>query len=115
LSVLLDVNPWGAVETMSFDHATGNLTIARTTDIQAILDNNAELANGGFDKKSEMWPIASMPLEVLYDWMLEYQRESGRHIGDPFSNDEDFNSWCFGRLDSSEYLKFRTGHFRIGR
>ena len=114
MSVLLDVNPWGAVETMSFDHATGNLTIARTTDIQAILDNNAELA-AGFKKKGDWWPIASIPLEVLADWLKDYETETGRTIGSPFSDDEDWNKWCYGRLDSNEFLKLRTGHFRIGR
>lgn len=114
MSVLLDVNPWGGVETMSYDHATGNLTIARETNIQAILDNNAELA-AGFNKKGDWWPIASVPLEVLFDWMKEYEGETGRAIGSPFSEDEEWNAWVYARLDCSDFRKLRTGHFRIGR
>lgn len=99
---------------MSYDHATGNLTIARETNIQAILDNNAELA-AGFSKKGDWWPIASVPLEVLFDWMKAYEGETGRSIGSPFSEDEEWNAWVYARLDSSDYRKLRTGHFRIGR
>ncbi len=114
MSVLLDVDPWGGVQTMSYDHQTGNLTIAQTRNIQAILDNNHELA-AGFQKKGDWWPIASVPLEVLFDWMKEYEASSGRTIGSPFSEDEDWNAFVYGRLDSNEFYKLRTGHFRIGK
>ncbi len=114
MSVLLDVDPWGGVETMRYDHASGNLTIARTTDIQAILDNNHELA-AGFQKKGEWWPVASIPLVVLAGWLKEYETQTGRVIGSPFSEDEDWNRWCYARLDSNEFRKLRTGHFRIGK
>lgn len=114
MSVLLDVDPWGGVQTMSYDHASGKLTIAQTTDIQAILDNNHELASG-FTKKGDWWPIASVPLVVLHDWMKEYEASTGRQIGSPFSEDEDWNAFVYGRLDSNEFRKLRTGHFRIGK
>ena len=84
MSVLLDIDPWGGVQTMSYDHLTGNLTIAHTRDIQPILDNNAELANAGFNRKGDWWPIGSIPLEVLADWLKEYEAETGRAIGSPF-------------------------------
>lgn len=115
MSVLLDVNPWGIVETMTYDHATGSLIIKTEQNVGAILDNNAELQSAGFDRKSDMWPIASVPLTVLTGWMREYEAQSGRRIGDPFKVDEDWERFVYGRLDSNEFRKLRTGVFRIGR
>lgn len=114
MSVLLDVDPWGTTETMSFDADSGMLTIARTQDIGAILDNNAEMRNTGFSKRGEWWPIASVPETVMLDWLLEYRTETGRYIASPYSEDEEWNRWVYRRLDSNEFFKLRTGEFRIG-
>ena len=113
---LLDVDPvFGTVDRMSYDHATGSLTIERTQDIGAILENNAETQNGHFDRKSDMWPCASVPLNILEGWRQEFNAKTGRKLLDAFSEDQEWERFVYGRLDDSSFRKLRTGLFRIGR
>lgn len=38
----------------------------------ALLDRNKALQNEDFDRKSEMWHAASIPLAVMYEWLTKY-------------------------------------------
>jgi len=115
VKVLLDVSPWGITETMSYDHATGILTIQTTQNVAPILENNIDAQNQGFDRKGDIWPIASVPETVLYAWMGEYEAKTGRDIVSPYNDDDEWNAFVYARLDDSDYRKLRTGLFRIGR
>lgn len=115
MSVLLDVDPWGKTERMSYDHATGNLTIETTQDIGAILANNAEMSAAGFDKRGDFWPYASVPLTVLVDWLSEFEAKTGQHVGSPFAPHADWERFVYGRLESNEFYKLRTSTVRGGR
>lgn len=119
MSVLLEVTPWGAVETMTYDHATGSVIIKTEHDIAAKLDDNVARQNLGIskgaDKDKDFWHAASIPLVVLQDWMTEFSRKVGRPVN-PFCDDEDDPEWSrfvYGRLNDSEWRKLRTGLFRI--
>ena len=113
---LIDVDAWGAVETWSYDHTTGAVQIKRETNIAPVLEVNHAIQGDGFDRKADMWPIASIPLEVLSGWLAEYHRENGTaEPKDPFDDKhEGWNRFVYRRLDDSSYRKLRTGLFRIG-
>lgn len=106
-----DINPWGAEERMSFDHNTGVLTLERTWDIGAVIDQNVEIQNGKPPKGEEgdFWLYARIPDPVLLDWWSEYRRTSQRQdwFG-PHSNDEDYLKFIYRRLNDSGYRKMRT-------
>lgn len=114
---LLEVDAWGNPEEWTYDHATGAVTIKRTTDIGAVLDNNTEMQNQAFNRKGDLWPVASIPLSVLQGWLTEYHAKTGAlEPKDPFDDKNDgWNRFVYGRLDDSSYRKLRTGLFRIGK
>lgn len=39
----------------------------------AILDRNKALQNDDFDRKSEMWHVASIPVSVMFDWYTKHR------------------------------------------
>lgn len=38
----------------------------------AHVDRNKALQNESFDRKSEMWHAASIPISVMYEWLTKY-------------------------------------------
>ena len=38
----------------------------------ALLDLNKARQNEGFDRKSEMWHVASIPISVMYEWYTKF-------------------------------------------
>lgn len=38
----------------------------------AILDRNKAAQNEGFDRRSDMWHAASIPISVMYEWMTKH-------------------------------------------
>lgn len=58
---------------------TGNdddeVLVRREFDAQAttnLLDRNKALQNDDFDRKSEMWHAASIPISVMYEWLVKF-------------------------------------------
>ena len=38
----------------------------------ALMDRNKKLQSESFDRRSEMWHAASVPAEVMYEWLTKY-------------------------------------------
>lgn len=39
---------------------------------QSIMDRNKSLQNEDFDRRSEMWHAASIPVHVMYEWLTKF-------------------------------------------
>lgn len=89
----------GVVETVLAD-SDGNVTITTEQDCEPILDGNRELANGGFSRRQDMWPVASIPLNLIEKW----RNEEGIDVFDPNCADA-----LKRKLNSIEYRYLRTG------
>ena len=53
----------------------GDLLVKREFDpsyTTAILDANKAAQNEGFDRKSEMWHVASIPVSVMFEWQTKF-------------------------------------------
>lgn len=78
MSLLLDVYPDGAYETVEWDYANGQAVIRRFSgDLQATIDRNKELLNHGNDRirtpdGMDMRHVASVPVDVQYKWFADY-------------------------------------------
>lgn len=90
----------GIAEWYNYDHATGDITVESTQDVQAIVEHTKRLANdtpSGF--KKDMHRVASIPLTV---WMeLEKQGIAG--------DQKALRKW----LNDRDNLVFRTHHGRL--
>lgn len=114
MSVLLDIDPLsGALEEMSYDHTTGKLTIRRTENVQAVLDANEAVRNGSDEAwrgaDNTMWHVASIPMTVLQGWLKEFNlpRPRADKVLSPLDPNEDWQTFMWRRLQSSEYYKFK--------
>lgn len=117
---LLDICPLtGAVETMHYDRSTGDLTIKRTEQVDAILDRNVASYNDASQAwrgvENDMWRVASVPLTTLWSFFQDYNkgRRPEDRLQSPFDRDEGWERWLYGQLNSSEYRKLRTAPVRI--
>lgn len=114
MSILLDVDPLtGAIETMDFEEVTGKLTIARSMDLQPILDATEMVRNDASEAwrgaNNEMWHVASVPLIVLGDWVKEFNRGKAPadRIHSSLDPRDDWQRFFWGKLSSSDYYKFK--------
>jgi hypothetical protein len=41
-------------------------------DSTPIIDRNKALQNEGFDRRSEMWHVASIPVGIMYEWLAKH-------------------------------------------
>lgn len=92
-------NPTGVVETVLVD-GDGNITITTEQDCEPILDVNRAIANDGFNHRQSMWPVASIPLNLIEKWRVE----EGIDVFDPNCADA-----LKRKLNSIEYRYLRTG------
>lgn len=121
MSRLLDIDPLsGAVETMTYDHATKGLVITRVNDnIDAVLDANAESYNdagqGWRGQNNDFWHVARIPVDVLEMWRLEFNlgKPRDQQVLAYFDDRADFQSFVWGRLNSNEYRKLRTAPVKV--
>lgn len=67
----------------------------------AHLDRNKALQNEDFDRKSEMWHAASIPISVMYEWLTKY----GVNAWNP-----DHSDGVAKLLNSSEYRWCKVKH-----
>lgn len=113
MSQLLEVTPFGVMETMAYDHGSGVLTIKSEVDLSAKLDDNTERQNAGLykgeDGAKDFWHVASIPLIVLEQWMREFKAKTGRLDLNPFLDDPEWEKFLYGRLNDGEWRKLRTG------
>lgn len=74
-------------------------------DVAPVIELNKKKANEGFDKKSEMWHAASIPIGVQYEWLRRY----GVNFWDP-----NHKKKVMKLLDDPEWRYLRVNHFIIG-
>lgn len=67
----------------------------------AHLDRNKALQNEDFDRKSEMWHAASIPISVMYEWLHKF----GVNAWDPRHGDA-----VKKLLNSSDYRWCKVKH-----
>ncbi len=117
---LLDIDPLtGAVETMQYDHTTKSLQITRTENVDAILAANAASFNDGGEawrgEGNDFWRVASIPLTTLFAWLQEFNkcRSADAMLQSPFENNDEWDRFIYGRLNSTDYRKLKTADVRI--
>jgi hypothetical protein len=102
---LLSTDPLtGITQHFHMDRDSGAITIETTQDVTSIVERNKALQKEGFDKGSEMWPVATVPMTILVQWA----NEAGI----------DMNSKAFGevvkkKLNDPDFKAFRTGVFKF--
>lgn len=73
---LVDYNPaTGLQKWMDYDPAKDEILISYKQDENAIadiLDRNKESQAGGFDKRSDMWHAAHIPVIVMFEWLTKF-------------------------------------------
>jgi hypothetical protein len=42
------------------------------SDAEPILERNKALQNEAFDRRSDMWHVASIPVGVMYEWLTKH-------------------------------------------
>lgn len=73
-------------------------------DVAPVIEHNKALQNEGFDKSSEMWHAASIPIGIQYEWLDKY--------GVDFWN-KNHKPAVMKLLNSNEYRYLRVNNFII--
>ena len=121
MSELLDINPLsGALEEMQFDHTTGSLVIKRTeTNVDAVMDAAAAVRNDGSEAwrgaDNTMWHVGTVPDYIWNVWLAEFnaKRFGVDKIRSYLDPNEEWQSFWWGKLASSEYYKFKLTPKRL--
>lgn len=87
-----------------YDPSEKKVTLYDTQDVTAIVESNKAKQKEDFDKRKDLWPVASVPMVILLQWA----REAG----------VDFNSKAFGevvkkKLNDPDNRAFRTQVFKL--
>jgi hypothetical protein len=84
----------------------GNLTVTSMQDVEPVLEVNKAQANAGISKgeDGDMWHAARIPASLILKWKLEEDLD----VFDP----EQVHRVA-AKLNSSEFLYLRTGHFQL--
>jgi hypothetical protein len=102
---LLSTDPLtGITQHFHVDKDTGAITIETNQDITAIVERNKALQNEQFDKRSEMWPVATVPMTILIKWA----NEAGVEM-----NSKAFGEVVKKKLNDPDFKAFRTGVFKF--
>lgn len=62
----------GLKEWISTDETTGESFIRYEQDVSAHIDDNKSAQTNGFDRKADMWHVASIPNIVLLEWITKH-------------------------------------------
>lgn len=73
---------------------------------QSLLEANKASQNDGFDKSSEFWHAASIPVSVMYDWLVNHGVNAWDYAKCP-----DTRKAVNRLLNSSDYRYLRVNHF----
>lgn len=102
---LLTSDPFTGVSTYFHkDPVTGKITLEDVQDVTSVVEQNKALQKETFDKRSEMWPVATVPLCVLYQWAVE----AGVDM-----NSKEFGEVVKKKLNDPDNRAFRTGVFKL--
>lgn len=120
MGVLLDIDPLtGAVETMQYDHVSKGLTITRTEHVDHILDANTHSYNDAGQawrgQDNDFWHVGRIPLTLLFAWLQEFNqgRTEEARLRDPFCDNEEWERFMYGRLNSNEFRKLKTAPVHV--
>jgi hypothetical protein len=73
---LVDRNPHTGVEKwMDYDQETDSVLISTRQDkaiVQGAIDQNKAAQNESWDKRSDLWHAAHIPVEVQMDWLVKH-------------------------------------------
>lgn len=103
---LLDHDPnTGLRKWMGYDRDTDSILVSYDQDQaaqQVILDRNKSSQADGFDKRSDMWHAAHIPVGVMYEWLTKYGVDAWnpQHI-----------DGVKRLLNSPDYRYLRVNHF----
>lgn len=67
----------------AFDEDEGTVQVKYESDIEKQLDRNKALQNEDFDRRSEMWHVAHIPVGIMYEWLTKH----GVNIWNPAHQD----------------------------
>ena len=56
----------------AYDENEGTVEVKYTSDVEAQLNRNKALQNEDFDRKSEFWHVAHIPVGVMYEWLTKH-------------------------------------------
>lgn len=120
MSRLLDIDPLtGMRETFDYDPMTGMSIITRTQNVDSLLDRNKRIYNDSAQdwrgEDNDFWLIASVPLDILEIWRQEFNsvRSEGSKLQSVLMNNEDWESFMWLRLNSSDYRYLRTAPVNV--
>lgn len=103
--LLLDYDPLsGVTEWISTDEETGNAFIRYEQDISSVLDANKSRQADRFDKSSELWHAATVPVVIQMEWLVKH----GVELWNPAHKDG-----VKRLLNDPEYRYLRVNHFMI--
>lgn len=73
---LVDVNPMlGLRRYIGSGEEPDTVLVKTEFDDQAtaqLIDQNKALQNEDFDRRSDMWRVGSIPVQVMYEWLTKY-------------------------------------------
>lgn len=102
---ILDIDPLtGLIRFHRYDEETGKEIFRTYQDTAPIMERCKALKNEEFNKKSEIWPIADVPLNILYMWRDQ--------LGVDFEN-PDHEKGLRALLAHGDYANFRTSEFNL--
>jgi hypothetical protein len=78
-------------------------------DAEPILDANKAAQNEDWDRRSDMWHAAHVPVGVMYEWLVKFGVDCWR-----YSSCEETRRKVNRLLDSNEYRYLRVRNFNIG-
>jgi hypothetical protein len=116
--VLIDIDPLsGAIETTEWDGQTKSLITTRTQNVDALLDRNQAIYNSQHwrGEDNDFWFVASVPLDTLEAWRQEFNsvRAEGDKLHSTLANNEEWESFIWLRLNSSDFRKLRTAPVNV--
>jgi hypothetical protein len=116
--MLIDIDPiFGTKETMLYDPSSKTMLTTVTQNVDALLDRNTAIYNSqdwrGED--NDFWFVASVPLVTLEAWRREFNsvRPADCRLQSILNNNDEWESFIWLRLNSSDFRKLRTAPVRV--
>lgn len=105
MAKLLDVESSGIQTLYDKDEHTGKTIIKRVQDVEGVLDCNQRERNSNNQSwKGDLHKVASIPLVIWEQWIIELKRQ-GRT---PNPSHPSNRKWLVAKLNSGDYGKLRT-------
>lgn len=86
------------------DPVTGDVAHQSVQDVTEVIERNKSAQNESVNKRSEMWPVATVPFCILHQWA----QDAGVSM-----NDKAFGEVVKKKLNDPDFRAFRTGVFKL--